>query len=307
MVFNDKTTDSPVRNVCFIAICVVPPAGTVIQHHLAEIIFEKEHLHQSLVVEHIVECLASYSIRLRNVVRYGRDNVGYMLASYKKSIKRSLRNCVHLSYICLIINLVIKGFTKNFELCITWVKRFPSYFSHSGVKHRQYLDFIGQSGYREQIAPSQVETRWTSYFEYMTYHAEILNVEKAFLASEAIDIVDCDTLEDLREFQSANFNFILLEYKFISERVKPLIAVLKIFESNLGITSLMQGLIDCMKFHLDSQLQFYDDSFSEIINTMSESFTTGGKGQLKERVMTSSQKENAMFGKYFDEECGLEI
>ena len=305
MVFYDETTDSAARNVCVIAISVVPPAGTDIQPHLAEIIFEKEHLDQSLVVEHILECLADYSIRLRDVVGYGTDNVGYMLASYKNSLKQSLRNCVHLSCMCHIINLVIKDLTKNFEQCITWAQRFPSYFSHSGVRRRRYLDFVGQSGYRKQLAPSPVETRWTSYFECMTYHAEFLNVEKAFLASEAIDIVDSDTLEDLREFLSSNFKLILLECKFISERVKPLIFVLKIFESNLGITSLMQGLIDCVKFHLDSQLRFYDDSVAEIINTMSETFTTGEKKQFKERVTASSQKANAKFRKYFDEECGL--
>ena len=106
-------------------------------------------------------------------------------------------------------------------------------------RRRRYLDFIGQSGYRKQLAPSPVERRWTSYFECMTYHAELLNVEKAFLASEAMDIVDSDTLEDLREFLSSNFKSILLECKIINERVKPLITVLEIFESNLGITSLM--------------------------------------------------------------------
>ena len=41
MVFYDETTDSAARNVCVIAISVVPPAGTDIQPHLAEIIFEK--------------------------------------------------------------------------------------------------------------------------------------------------------------------------------------------------------------------------------------------------------------------------
>ena len=92
LVFYDETTDSAARNVCVIAISVVPPAGTDIQPHLA-IIFEKEHLDQSLVVEHILECSADFSIRLRDVVSYGTDNVGYMLASYKNSLKRDLRNC----------------------------------------------------------------------------------------------------------------------------------------------------------------------------------------------------------------------
>ena len=65
-------------------------------------------------MEHILESLTNYSIRLRDVVGYGADNVGYMLASYK--------------------NLVIKDFTKIFEQCITWAKRFPSDFPHSGVR-----------------------------------------------------------------------------------------------------------------------------------------------------------------------------
>ena len=55
----------------------------------------------------------------------------------------------------------------------------------------------------------------------------------------------------------------------------------------------------------DSQLRFYDDSVPEIINTMSETFTTGEKKQFKERVTAFSQKANAKFGKYFDEDCGL--
>ena len=55
----------------------------------------------------------------------------------------------------------------------------------------------------------------------------------------------------------------------------------------------MQGLIDFVKFHLDSQLRFYDDLVPEIINTMSETFTTGEKKQSKERVTASSQKANS--------------
>ena len=164
---------------------------------------------------------------------------------------------------------------------------------------------FGQSRYRKQLAPSPVETRWTSYFECVTYHVEFRNVEKTFLASEAIDIVDSDMLEDLREFLSSHFKLILLECKFFSERMKPLISVHKMFESNLGITSSMQCLNDCVKFLLDSPLRFYDDSVSEIINIMSETFTTGEKEHFKERVTASSQKANAKFGKYFDKECGL--
>ena len=109
--------------------------------------------------------------------------------------------------------------------------------------------WIGDAHKKQKDRTAQtVETRWTSYFESMTYHAEFLNAEKAFLASEAIDIIDPDTLEDLCEFFTSNFKLILLECKFISERVKPLTSVLKIFESKLGITSLMQGLIHCVKF-----------------------------------------------------------
>ena len=67
----------------------------------------------------------------------------------------------------------------------------------------------------------------------------------------------------------------------------------------------MHGLIDCVKFHLDCPLRFYDDSVSENINTMSETLTTGEKEQFKERVTASSQKANANFGKCFDEECCL--
>ena len=202
---------------------------------------------------------------------------------------------------------MIRDFTKKFEPCSIWAQPFLSHFSQSGVRRRRYLDFIGQSGYRKQLAPSSVETRWTSYFECMIYHAETLNVEKAFLDSEATDIVYSDSPEGLREFLSSNFKFILLECKFIIERVKSLISVLKIFEPNLGMTFLMQGLIDCMKFHLDYQLRFYDDSVSEIMNTMSKTFTTVEKKQFKEHLTASFQKTNAKSGKYFDEERGLHL
>ena len=93
------------------------------------------------------------------------------LSFLKNSIKRGLQNCVHFSCMCHIINLVIKALTKNFGLCITWAQGFPLYFFHSEVRRRHYLHFIGRDGYRKQLAPSPVETRWTSYFEYMTYHA----------------------------------------------------------------------------------------------------------------------------------------
>ena len=77
-----------------------------------------------------------------------------------------------------------------------------------------------------------------------------------------------------------------------------------IFEKE-HLTSLMQCLIDCVMFHLDSQLQFYDDPVSEIKNTTSETFSNGEKKHFKERVTASSQKAKAKLGKYFDEECSL--
>ena len=71
------------------------------------------------------------------------------------------------------------------------------------------------------------------------------------------------------------------------------------FIIKFGLGSSVRGfqivIEDCVKFHLNSQLRFYDDSVSEIINTMSE--TTGEKEQFKERVMASSQNANAKFGK----------
>ena len=67
----------------------------------------------------------------------------------------------------------------------------------------------------------------------------------------------------------------------------------------------MQDLIDRAKFHLGSQLRFYDDSVSQIVNTKSETFTTGEKEQFKERVTASSLKADAVSEKYFAEECGL--
>ena len=43
----------------------------------------------------------------------------------------------------------------------------------------------------------------------------------------------------------------------------------------------MQGLIVCVKFRLDSQLLFYYDSVSEIINTISEALATVEKKAIQ--------------------------
>ena len=118
-------------------------------------------------------------------------------------------------------------------------------------------------------------------------------------------MVDSDTLKDLREFLSLNFKFILLECKFFDERVKPLISVPKILEPNLGNTSLMQSLIDCVKFCLDSELRFCDVSVSEFKNTISKTFTTGEKKAIQgtcNGVISESQCE---VWKVLDEKCGL--
>ena len=282
MIFYDETIDSDARNVCVIAMATVPPTEPDIKPFLAEIVFQDKPLDRSLVVEHFLECLSDNSIRLRDVVAYETHNVGYMLTSYKNSLKLNLRNCVHLSCVCHILNLVIKDFTQEFFLCAAWAKKFPAYFCHSGVRRRRYLTFLHQSGYKKQLAPNPIETRWTSSFETMTYYAEFLPVEKAFLATETIDLIDSDTLEDLRQFLSSNFKSILLECKFVSERMKPLIDTLKVFESNMGLTALMQGLIDHVVFQLDSQVRFHEDSVSEVLISMTETFSKAETENFKQ-------------------------
>ena len=47
--------------------------------------------------------------------------------------------------------------------------------------------------------------------------------------------------------------------------MKPLIDTLKIFESNMGLSALMQGLIDHVVFQLDSQDRFHEDSVSNVL------------------------------------------
>ena len=42
------------------------------------------------------------------------------------------------------------------------------------------------------------------------------------------------------------------------------------FESNMGISALMQGPIDHVAFHLDSQIRFHKDSISEVLISMTE-------------------------------------
>ena len=87
--------------------------------------------------------------------------------------------------------------------------------------------------------------------------------------------------------------------------MKPLIDTLKIFESNMGLTALMQGLIDHVAFQLDSQVRFHEDSVSEVLISMTETFSKAETENFKQRVSKASAKSYSKFLKYFHEESGL--
>ena len=300
ILFFDETYDSKGRFVSCVLAAIVPPIGLSLQPLLLETFFEREPLDHAKVGQQIISTLSLYKVTYENVVGYGTDNASYMLASYVNPLSTLLPNCIHLTCVSHILNIVVKDFMSQFSLAVSWSTKFASYFSKSGARKYRFENFLKAVGLPVKLAPRPVPTRWTSTFDAILYHCQCFSAEQAFLELEKMDSDETEILEFMHE----NFKQILAEILIIKLRVHPLIRGLKVFESNLGFTCLMHEFIESIGNELAVYCDFVEDSLDEVFGLITETFSSAEKSQLLKKLSSASTLAKKKFDKYFHPETG---
>ena len=302
MIFYDETFDAQSRHVSCVLLALLPPDNTEIQPYLAEVFLDKEPVNTSKVAQQIVTVLSDYGISFDKVASYGTDNASYMLASFQRSLKEILPNCFHLPCIAHIFNLVVKEFMKSFSISTDWAFKIAAYFSHSGARKQRYLTFLEQSGYERKLPPIPIATRWTAMFDAVAnYHTDYLAAEKSFLMLETDLDEENEAAMELKQILDSNYKFIVWECTFIRTRARPFIDAIRLFESDLPLGCISLPYLENVFFEIVSQKKLLADSLTEILDQITETFTSSEQLELIRKISTAALSAESKYLKYFGE------
>ena len=143
-------------------------------------------------------------------------------------------------------------------------------------------------------------TRWTSMYTVIKYHKVHLSAEKSFPATELESAPHMDFLD----FVTSKYKFLLIECNLVEKRAGPMITAMQLFESDLSCSFLLNSLIEKVGIELHSQATMCTEYFDEVMDDMTETFTSNEKEILYENVRKSSSPANEKFLMCFDDHDG---
>ena len=275
LVIIDETSDDEGRYVVNVMFTVV---GITSEHcklksYLASTYFEKKSVDHQKVSQLVIRTINDYKIDFRDVIGFCSDNVAYMIKAFREVLKPLLPNCVHLSCVAQIIHLVTKDYLKPFTHALNWIKLWPLYFSHSGVRKFRFLQFLKTKNLTPKTAPIPSLTRWGTYFEAISYHAEYFDEECKFIHSE-LDIFGDNVpsiLSELKEIVNNKdiWQQTVMEITFLKPRASLFDNALNIFQSQLGqsifiypqIEVLIREVTNLRELNDLTILDHFDDEF----------------------------------------------
>ena len=156
--------------------------------------------------------------------------------------------------------------------------------------------FLSSVGTAPKNAPKTVSSRWISFYTAFEYHVEFLPMEKSFSALE-----ENDSATDLRLFLSQSYKFLLFELKFLKERLEPIMKMLKIFEADKNQACLMFSFMDNLKNTLLVHTTFPSMSGDEILQTMTETFSSSETKKLEKICNDGLSAASEVYHEYFND------
>ena len=309
IIIFDETSDDLGRFVANILFAKPPSNSGILEPKLVSTIFEKKSLDHQKVCQLVMRTVQSFNIEYENIVAFCSDNAAYMLKAHRDVLSSLFPNCVHLTCVPHILNLVCKDYLKPFEKAISWVKMWSCYTKPPNNRRGKWLDFLTRKNMTPKVAPVPIETRWTSLFDALVFHKEHFDVEAEFIELQSQDLNNIPaTLSDLNEIceNKNDWAQTKMEIFFLAERAKVFINCIKLFESNLGQILFLSDKLQSLSTDLRSQIEF--DDFT-VLDHISSDFMETISPQLCSvfvtKVALAAEKTSAKLMKYFNKEHGV--
>lgn len=128
--------------------------------------------------------MVEYGINYSDVRFIMSDNARYMTKCVREVLMPIFTNLVHGTCWAHILNLVGTKWLDIFGEVNTFVSDMKSIFVHAPARRRRYQNFLTRKARPCKLAPEPVLTRWNSWFDAVTYHAEYFDIYKDFIGEE---------------------------------------------------------------------------------------------------------------------------
>ena len=127
------------------------------------------------VAQKVVQTANDYGIDYDSVLVFNSDNVAYMKKAFSEALSCIFPNCVHVTCLSHIVNLVASDFKKKFKDVTEFVKCFRNLFFVSGGRKSRFRNFlqdaIGTTS-TVKMPPNPTTKSWKAWFDSALYHAD---------------------------------------------------------------------------------------------------------------------------------------
>lgn len=275
----DETSDDKGRFVLNVLLSKLeePPGNSV---YLADTIF-LERTNNTTVSQSVVKVITEYGINFNSIRIFCSDNAAYMQKAFRDTLSVLFPNCVHITCFAHVMNLVCEAFRQPFKDVHAFGMKFKKIFAQPGVRRARYLAYLrnaaASSANPDQphasvtLAPDPVATRWSSWYEAMSYHNDHINLYPDFIKAEKL-IAGKDgssaALDWLADFcdDPVKLDSITVKLAFLAKKSVPLLHLLSFFESRIPyIVEAFEKLED-LRILLETNSQFAAESCQEFFD-----------------------------------------
>ncbi|XP_028669538.1 uncharacterized protein LOC114660799 [Erpetoichthys calabaricus] len=236
-----------------------------LQPYLLETKFWSTISHSS-VAQSVVQILSQYDIDFDDVHILDTDNTTYMRRSYSCVLKGLLTNCIHVTRLEHIVELVTSAFQKPFWLARQYVELFQKLFALPGGIKSRYLQCLREDNPSNiaTIPPQVRQSECSSFLAAAKYHSEHFDIQQQFVEKEMEQMkTPCHTLQSLKEMLDDEGCLLRLQLSFISEKLENIANLLGRFKLHVPVATEVVDTLDELRAYLESQLPVETESWEE--------------------------------------------
>lgn len=272
--------------------------------YLAETIF-LQNTNNVTVSQSVVRVVTDFGISFDSVRIFCTDNAAYMGKAFRDTLSVIFPNCIHMTCMAHLMNLVCEAFRKPFADVHKFGVQFRKFFSIPGIRKARYLKHLKDvyPTVAATLAPDPVATRWNSWYEAMTYHNEHFPCYSTFFESEK-SIAGSSASANLTWLctlfsQSAEVAGLQVKLAFLSDKSVSILKLMAFFESRIPCAIDIYEKLEDLQIHLETNCQLSSESCEQFFHCAPD-MSTDDKLRITEQFQEAFQLATDKVQKYLD-------
>lgn len=189
----DETSDAqdrPVMNILVASLDRLSEDGKLI-YYLLDTVFLEGSVDHANVARTIMESISKAGFPFHTIRVFNSDAAAYMQKCYREILSPVFPNCVHITCLAHLMNLLGEQFRKPFDTVNKFVRLMSSLFFRAGARKARFKRYIihckeTDINVNACLAPNPVQTRWNSWYDSVAHHLPNLPHYAEFFKQEII-------------------------------------------------------------------------------------------------------------------------